>query len=320
MVLTLLATIAYPQIATTNSDQESTQTEDSAALDKASQDITQRDIAQRDIAQRDIAQQAITAQNIRKQLLENQRNILLLYKEKQFFINELAGQQANQATDSGDSSDQALQSLIIETIDSIAVADTLIASSKALVSEQRLTLTTLERREPPTALDIALNKALNSNLPELAKNLSNNEGARKEISRLRALLKQQARLGINTPSTHNSVSHAGEQHLAEDEFLRLLSLFSSGTVGEKEDKTIKITGLAENQPFTEEEILSYLGHDQYHMETIVYSGKMTFTVDGRPWQLYVSPEEDQSTYVIIYDIADATEARLVMFNKSLLLE
>lgn len=289
-LFTLLATVVFSLAVAANSGQQ-----DSAAADKTSQDTSQP---------------AITAKVIRKQLLENQRNLLLLYKEKQFFVNELARQRAS----------QALPSLITDTVDSITVAETLISSTKVLVSEQRLFLATLERGEPLTALDIALNKALNSNLPELAKNLSNNEEARKEISRLRALLKQQARLGISAPSTRNSVSHAGEQRLAEDEFLRLLSLFSSGTVGEKEDKTIIISGISENQPFTEDEILSYLGHDQYHMETTVYAGEMTFTVDGRPWQLNVAPEEDQSTYVIIYDIADASEVRLVMFNKTLLLE
>ena len=255
--------------------------------------------------------------NTRKQLLENQRNIIHLRKEKRLFEKELQ-QTIEQHKD--DNNPSSLQAEINDLRDSIAVADTLISNITAFVTQQRLLLSTLERGSPPTALDTALNKALNSNLPELAKTLANNPAARKEIGRLRELLKQQARLGGNISSNSDSAAYAAEQQLAEEEFLRLLSLFSSGSDDEAEDKPINISGTTNNTPFTEEAILSYLGHDQFHMETTVYAGKMTFTVDGKPWQLNISKEEDQTTYVIIYDMANQSLPRLVMFNKSLLLE
>ena len=261
--------------------------------------------------------QAQTVDQTRRQLLENQRNIIYLRKEKLLFQKER--QQAIEQQKNGDNN-IALQTEIDDITDSIAVADTLINNISALVSRQRLLLTTLERGTPPTALDIALNKALNSNLTELAQNLATNEPARKEVARLRALLKQQARLGTPVPVVGNAVINVAGQLQAEDEFLRLLSLFSSGTADNAEDKIISITGTANNIPFTEDDILSYLGHNQYHMETTVYKGRMTFTIDGRPWQLSIAPEEDQATYVLIYDNGNKIEPRLVMFNKILLLE
>lgn len=261
--------------------------------------------------------QAAPVDDTRIKLIENQRNIIHIRKEKQLFQKELSALKQDSGTRTNR---RSLQAEIDDIEDSLEVADVLIANITILVSRQRMLLATLERGSPPSALDVALNKALNSNLPELAKNLSNNEQARKEVSRLRALLKQQARLGSGETSTSTSVSVAVEQRVAEDEFLRLLSLFSGGSADEADDKNIKITGSLDGAPFTEEDVLSYLGHQQYHMETTVYAGKMTFTVDGRPWQLSVPEEENKSTYVIIYDIGDRTEPRLVMFNKLLLLE
>ncbi len=261
--------------------------------------------------------QAEPIDDTRKQLLENQRNIIHLSKEKQLFQKEL-GQAIKQRK--GNNNQPMLQAEINDIRDSINVADVLIPNISELVTRQQLLLSTLERGTPLTALDIALNKVLNSNLPELAKTLANNPAARKEVARLRTLLKEQARLGIKTSSASNFVSHTTEHVLAENEFLRLLSRFSSNIDDNAEDKMIKITGIANNIPLTEDEILSYLGHDQYHMETTVYAGKMTFIVDGRPWQLHVTQEEDQATYMMIYDISDQNQPRLVMFNKSLLLE
>ncbi len=269
-----------------------------------------------------LAVQAITAHakpidQTRRQLLENQRNIVYLRKEKRLFQKEL--QQAIRQQKHSDNP-AALQVDIDDIKDSIAIADELISNISALVSQQRLLLTTLERGTPPTALDIALNKALNSNLSELTKSLANNESARKEVAKLRALLKQQARLGAPEPAVGNTVINADKQQQAEGELLRLLSLFSNDTADNAEDKIVQISGTTNNKPFTEDGILSYLGHNQYHMETTVYSGKMTFTVDGRPWQLNVSPKENQATYVLIYDAGNRIEPRLVMFNKALLLE
>ncbi len=252
----------------------------------------------------------------RKMLFENQRNVIMLRKEKEAFIKELAEAKAERA----DISDtEAMDAIIRDIEDSIEVAKILIKNVSELVANQRLLLATLESGTPPSALDVALNKALNSNLPELLKNLSTDEAARKDIARLKILLKQQARLNAKPSSDSNAVSLAQEQQVAEDEFLRLLALFSGGNADEAEDKTIAIAGTHKNTAYVEEDILSYLGHEQYHMETTVHSGKMTFTVDGRPWSLDVPEQENEATYVIIYDIGKE-EPRLVMFNKSLLLE
>jgi len=264
--------------------------------------------------------QADPITDTRKHLFENQRNIILLRKEKTAFLQELKQAKQQLAADNDTDTDQSqIKTDIIDIQDSLAVADVIISNITKMVARQRLLLATLERGTPPTALDIALNKALNSNLPELVKNLANNPAARKDIARLKALLKQHARVGVARVANDNSVFVAVDQHVAEDEFLRLLALFSDGIADEAEDKTIKITGTAGRTPFTENDILSYLGHRQYHMEITVYSGKMTFTIDGRPWQLSVPPEEDQATYILIYDISKE-HPRLVMFNKLLLLE
>ncbi|MBL4827200.1 MAG: hypothetical protein JKY66_05725 [Spongiibacteraceae bacterium] len=260
---------------------------------------------------------ADSVSKVRQRLIENQRNIIYLGKEKQRYQKELEAIVRVEGK-AALSDEQALT--VRELEEDIALGEILIANISLLVSQQRLALATLERGSPPRALDIALNKALGVNLSDLAKTLSSNQSAKKEVSRLRTLLKQQAYVGSPTSPTKTSVSLANEQHVAEAEFLKLLSLFSAGKTDISEDKAIKITWIADRTPYMAEEMLSYLGHGQYHMETMVHSGKMTFTVDGRPWQLSVSEEEDSANYVIIYDHSIETEPRFVMFNKSLLLE
>ncbi|ARN73566.1 hypothetical protein [Oceanicoccus sagamiensis] len=262
----------------------------------------------------------------RKQLFENQRNLITLRKEKEAYAKELQAAQAKRNNSSANETANtealdidALDAEILDLEDSIDIAKTMIRNVSELVARQRLLLATLESGTPPTALDIALNKALNSNLPELLKNLSNDKAARKDIARLKILLKKQARLDAKPSTNSNAVSVAQEQQVAEDEFLRLLALFSGGNADEAEDKTITIAGTDGDTAYSEDDILSYLGHEQYHMETMVHSGKMTFTVDGRPWELDVPKEEDKATYVLIYDTGKEAP-RLVMFNKSLLLE
>ncbi|WP_145999171.1 hypothetical protein [Oceanicoccus sp. KOV_DT_Chl] len=252
----------------------------------------------------------------RKQLFENQRNIFLLRKEKNLYIKELA--QAKQAFSLNP--DDATAANILDIQDSIAVTETVLENISTLITQQRLLLANQERSTPLTALDIALNKALNSNLPELVKNLSNNKDARKEITRLKRLLREQALLSNSSkPEATDGISVATDQQVAEDEFLRLLALFSSGKADDAEDKNIDIAGTIDNTPFTTSEIISYLGHQQYHMETTVYRGQMTFTIDDKPWLLEVNDSDDQATFVIIYDLR-SDEPRMVMFNKSLLLE
>jgi hypothetical protein len=253
---------------------------------------------------------------VRLQLIENQRNTLQLRKEMQQNETELKAAQKQQRSDNS----PELQSHIEKLHDEITQAKLLIQNLSASVSQQRLDLLTLERGSPPSSLDIALNKALNSNLPELAKKLSHNEAARKEVARLQLLLKEEARVGTPLPATSTSVLLATEQRVAEEEFLRVLALFSGGDADDSEDKVIKITGISNRTPYVEEDILNYLGHQQYHMETTVHTGKMTFTVDGRPWQLSIPKEEDRATYIVIYDISREEKPRMVMFNKTLLLE
>lgn len=260
------------------------------------------------------------ATQTRKRLLENQRNIYLLIEEREEYRLELEDLLLEQ--EDGDDSEE-LQEDIDEVRDYLTTADTIIKNVNETISRQQLLLQTLERAVAPSTLDMALNRALNANLSELARNLSGNEEARKELARLRSLLKQQAGLGVRHYDLPSTVSYAAEQQMAEDEYLRLLEVLSSSTNDKDktdQQKLIKITGFHEEGRFAEEDFLNYVGHSQYHLETQVHSGKMTFTVDGHPWHMTVSPEEDLATYIIIYDVAKADNPRLVMFNKSLLTE
>lgn len=260
------------------------------------------------------------ATQTRKRLLENQRNIYLLAEERneyQLELDELLLEQAD-----GDDSAE-LQEEIDEVQDFITTADTIIRNVNETISRQRLLLHTLERAAAPSTLDMALTKALNANLSELAKKLAGNEEARKELARLRSLLKQQAGLGVQHLELPSAVSYAAEQQMAEDEYLRLLEVLSSSTNDKdntEKKKLIRITSISDESQFSDEDFLNYVGHSQYHLETQVHSGKMTFTIDGHPWHMTVAPEDDKATYIIIYDVAKAENPRLVMFNKSLLTE
>lgn len=264
----------------------------------------------------DSAVYADSEADTRKQLFENQRNLIMLRKEKENYTEALQGAEARRELSI---ETETINAEILDLKDSIEIAKTLIKNASELVARQRRLLATLEKGAPPSALDIALNKALKSNLSELLKNLSSNEAARKDIAQLKILLKQQTRLDVNSSSNSYSVALAQEKKLAEDELLRLLVLSSDGNADEAADKTITISGTTENNLYSEENILNYLGYKQYHMETTVYSGNMTFTVDDRPWKLDVPEKDNQAIYVVIYDTAKE-EPRLVMFNKSLLLE
>lgn len=260
------------------------------------------------------------ATQTRKRLLENQRNIYLLIEEREEYRLEREELLAEQQ-DGDDSAE--LQEDIDEVSEYIATADTIIKNVNETISRQQLLLQTLERAAAPSTLDMALNRALNANLSELAQKLAGNEEARKELARLRALLKQQAGLGARHYELPGTVSYAAEQQMAEDEYMRLLEVLSSSSNDKDQTdkrKLIKITGYHDDARFSEDDFLNYVGHSQYHLETQVHSGKMTFTIDGRPWHMTVSPDEDMATYIIIYDVAKAENPRLVMFNKSLLTE
>lgn len=260
------------------------------------------------------------ATETRKRLLENQRNIYLLRDEQEDYRRQLVVAQSRY--DNGDHS-KLLTAEIADLKDSIHTADVIIGNVEDIISRQRLVLDALERAIKPSTLDMALNMALNANLSEMAKKLASNEDARRELTRLRTLLKQQAGLGTTNLEISNPVSYAAEQQMAREEYLRLLEALSTDTYkgdDKAPDKLIKIAGTSNNKPFTEKDFLNYVGNSQYHMETTVHKGKMTFTVDGRPWHITVAPEEDKATYVVIYDAAKANHPRLVMFNKALLTE
>lgn len=261
------------------------------------------------------------ATETRKRLLENQRNLYLLRKEREEYRSEL--EKALQQLKYGDHSDE-LATEISGLRDSLAMADDIINNVNETISRQRLLLGALERATAASTLDMALNKALNANLSDVAKKLAGNENARRELVRLRSLLKQQAGLSTaNTLEMPSAVSFAAEQQKAQDEYLRLLEVISTDSYkgeDDSEDKPIKISGIDDREPFTHKDTLNYVGQSQYHLETTVYAGKMTFTVDGHPWHLTVPPEENKSTYIVIYDDANPARPRLVMFNKSLLTE
>ena len=253
----------------------------------------------------------------RRRLLENQRNIYRLRQEQDEMREEL--RLALRRQQQGDK-DPGLGEEIDDIEDSIATADVIVKNINDVISRQRLLLSTLERGSAPSTLDMALHKALNANLSQLAKNLADNDRGRQDVVELRNLLKQQAGLGERHIETPSAVSYAAEQQQAEDEYLHLLELVSNKSDDKRADKPVTVTGQVGDKPVTEVESLSYLGHAQYHMETRVHSGKMTFTVDGRPWQINIAPKDDKATYIVIYDASKADHPRLVMFNKALLLE
>ena len=120
----------------------------------------------------------------RKQLFENQRNLIMLRKEKQAYVKELQEAEAERKLST---EVDAIDAEILNLKDSIDIAKILVENASELVARQRSLLATLEKGVPPSALDIALNKALKSNLPKLLTGLSNNEAARKDIAQLKNL-------------------------------------------------------------------------------------------------------------------------------------
>jgi len=259
------------------------------------------------------------AGNEKRRLYENQRNIIRLRKEQLLLEQEIQKAQTSMAELTEDNTEAVkLKDQVRINQEYIALIDDVIPNITQFISEQKQGISLLEKGTNPSALDTALSKALNSNLPELLKNLSTNELARKEVIRLRSILKQQSLLRGKTPRTESTVSLANDEFIAEGEFLRLLGLFSGGDADEAEDKLVRITGTRNDKPYMQEEILSYLGHNHYYIEMIVHSGDMTFSIDGRPWQLNVAETEDDAPYILIYDTTKTNDPRLVMFNKSLL--
>jgi hypothetical protein len=259
---------------------------------------------------------AIFAQPINEakiKLIENQRNLIHLRNEKLAFQAELAALlEAPSNNDQTAAEGDELRELITLT-------ETIIQNVAQTVSHQRLLIATLEKGSPPSALDIALNKALSADLTALARNMPESEAAQREITLLRSLLKQEARIGAQRSSQGN-VSVAREQQVAEQEFLNLLALFSGGTADEAADKPLKIAGLSREGTYQSETVLSYLGHNQYHTETEVQAGEMTFTIDDQPWRITIPEQDNDAMYIVIYDVRNRDKPRLVMFNKALLLQ
>jgi hypothetical protein len=249
----------------------------------------------------------------------DQANILILRREHLQFQKELLVVQA-QLEKASAKEKLALRAEIDEINELLAIAETLVTNVSIMTFKEQQRIAMLVRGAPLSALDTALNKALNSNLPELLKNLSSNEAARKEVIRLRSILKQQSLARREPVRENNSVALADNEFVAEEEFLRLLSLFSNDSADEAEDKLIRITGTRYEKPYIQEEILSFLGHEQFYAEAFVHPGAVTFSIDGHSWQLQIDLEEGVAEYIIIYDLSNLIEPRLVMFNKLLLSE
>jgi hypothetical protein len=259
---------------------------------------------------------AQTAEQTRQALTENQRNILHLQKEIRQMERQLsAAKRRQQQKDS-----TSIQNTILELEANIDLTKLIIDNIAAVVSGQRLMLATLESGKSPSSLDIALNKALSSNLPELAKDFSNNEQAQREIARLQKLLREEALLGIRS-TDNNSLVLATDQQTAEQEFLHLIALFSDLDLQQAElvpDKNIRISGKKHGKSYVEKDTLSYLGRQQYHMEFTAHQGEMNIKVEGQQaLSVNIPQKDDGATYIMIYDITNPLRPRVVMFNKSL---
>ena len=100
---------------------------------------------------------AASEAEIRKQLFENQRNLIALRKEKKTYTQAL--HQAEARRELGTETD-TIDAQILDLKHSIDTANILIENTSELVARQRLLLATLEKSVPPSALDIALNKSL----------------------------------------------------------------------------------------------------------------------------------------------------------------
>jgi hypothetical protein len=257
-----------------------------------------------------------TAEETREKLTENQRNIIHLRKEKQQMERQLALALRRQET----ADSQELRNKIAELKKSIELSEIIIINISSVVSGQRLLLASLESGESPSSLDIALNKALSSNLEELAKDFSNNEEAQREVARLRDLLREESRVG-NQAAGNDTLVLATDHQTAEKEFLHLLSLFSNADIEHADsipDKAIVIRGSKDDALFRENDTLNYLGQSQYHMEFTVYPGDMSVTIEKeQPWRFHIPEKDNGATYIMIYDLTNQLRPRLVMFNKSL---
>ena len=254
-----------------------------------------------------------TAEDIRQQLIENQRNIAQLRSEKQDYEEKLY--QLELILDDSESYKAKLEELKTN----IELTETMIDNISAVVSGQRLLLATLESGENPSSLDIALNKALSTNLTELAEDFSHDEQAQKEIARLKKLLREESRIGSRAAGNDTLVV-ATDQQTAEKEFLHLLSLFSSVDLDEAEaipDKSVMIRGSRSGELFRLQDTINYLGQSQYHMEFTAYEGDMSISIDqGKPWRFHIPEKDNGATYILIYDLTNQLRPRVVMFNKS----
>jgi len=203
----------------------------------------------------------------------------------------------------------------------IEVSEAIISNLSNKVARQRLYLSEHKKGNPPSALDTALQKALGSNLQELAKDVASNPAAQREISRLRALLREEARIGHQAAS-QDSLVLALDTATAEREFLQLLSLFSmveQDSQDAAQEKTAVIQGHRNGVPYQERSTLKYLGKKQYHLELTVSAGEMQVAVDqGQPWRFYIPEDDDNHEYMMIYDQTKDERPRLIMLNKSLI--
>lgn len=252
-----------------------------------------------------------------QKLTHNQQLLFHLRQEKQ----NMQAQLAKSMQDMDDTHSPELIEAIADLEKRIEVSEAIISNLSNEVARQHRYLSEQKKGNPPSALDTALQKALGGNLQELAKDVASNPAAQREISRLRVLLREEARIGHQTASQDTLVM-ATDMETAEMEFLHLLSLFSmtdEEAAPNTQEKIAIIRGHRNGVPYQETPVLKYLGKKQYHLELTVSSGEMQVAIDqGQPWRFYIPETDNDHRYLMIYDQANALRPRLILLNKSLI--
>lgn len=228
---------------------------------------------------------------------------------------------------------ESLSTNITSLLEDIALADVLMDNINVIVARQRVRIEQLARGNQPSALDTALSKALEKNQQQLALTRAANAAALEEIARLRALLtdimrsreRDEATASLQLPQTplpdqpmDDDTLRAERRH-AQNEHARLLDLFNQTDPEQRPPKPIVVAGEMDGRlPYRSAQSMVYLGHGQYHLETPLRAGAVTFIIDRKHWQKNVHASNDNAIFVILYDTADESAPRLVVFRKSLL--
>ena len=262
----------------------------------------------------------VSAQDLkqRQQKLTHNQQLLFHLRQEKKAVQE---QRAKSMREMDDSNSPELIAAIAELEKRIEVSEAIISKLSNDIARQRIYLSEQKKGKPPSALDTALQKALGGNLQDLTQDVVNDPAAQREIARLRALLREEARIGHQTAS-HDNLVLATDMQTAEMEFLHLLSLFSMAAKESEPDiqeKIATIRGQRNGVPYQERPVLKYLGKKQYHLELTVSSGEMQVAIDqGQPWRFYIPETDNNHRYMMIYDQANAERPRLIMLNKSLI--